>query len=366
VRQAREHGRRILPIGRGAQLAWCGIPADTDLLISTEHLTGIVSHVPADGTLSARAGTTLAELREVARASGHFLTPDAPNPGAHTLGGVLAAGQSGPDRQRFGPARNHVLGMRVLLADGTLARSGGQLVKNVTGYDLHRLYCGSHGSLCLILEVSLRLFPEPQDELYLEADISGQRELIGCASAVRSSAVRPLSLLVERLSQGDAWRAHLRLAGRPAVLAHERAVLETALPASVALRAELGGAAARAAAERVRDRLWSHRGGPFLRVAGPPSSLPAVLTALGREAPAARPLWVQPDLAEVEVAGDFAPALPALEELAGGRRALAVQVFDAASGPWPTLSAESTGSEMMRALKRRLDPEGLFAREPLA
>jgi FAD/FMN-containing dehydrogenase len=356
------------------------------VLLSTARLTGLVSHVPAAGRLPARAGTTLDLVRAAARAGGHFLTPDVPEPAAHTLGGVLAAGQSGPDRLRFGPARDHVLGMKVLLADGTLARTGGQLVKNVTGYDLHRLYCGSHGSLCTILEVSLRLFPEPADELYVEAEIDGRQELVGCAAALRTSVVRPLSLLVERAGPaepgsngsaqatgstggGDRWRVHLRLAGLPAVLDRERAVLESAMPGAAAglVRAvrERRGEDARAAADEVRDRRWAHRRAPFLRVAGPPSCLSAALSELAR-APAAQPVWVEPGLAVIEAGGDFTPALEALARRFEAQPAVSVQVFDGVHGPWPSLTAESPGYELMRALEQRLDPQKLFARRVAA
>ncbi len=374
VTEATRHGRRILPIGRGTQLTWCGVPEATDLLVSTECLSGIVSHVPEDGTIAVRAGTTLEEVRDAARRGGHFLTPDAPEPQMHTIGGLLAAGQSGPDRLRFGPARDHVLGMRVLLADGTVARSGGQLVKNVTGYDLHRLYCGSHGSLCVILEVALRLFPEPEDELYLVADVRGQRELLGCASAVRGSNVRPLSLSVERSEEpsahGDVWRAHLRLAGMSPVLDQERAVLEHALPNEVELRTELRGPEARAAFERTRDRMWSHRAGPYLRVTSPPSDLPAILSELGSSAPG-HPVWIDPGLASVEVGdapdspGGLAGLGAALAERFDGHRHVTVDQHGPGSGPWPSLNARTTGLEMMRALKQRLDPGGLFARQLL-
>ena len=364
ARQMRTAGRRVLPIGRGEQLSWCGVPDEADLLLSTEHLSGIVAHEPADGTLTALAGATLAELADAARAGGHFLTPDVPNPERHTLGGVLAAGQSGPDRLRFGPARDHVLGMRVLMAGGTTARSGGRLVKNVTGYDLHRLYCGSHGSLCMILEVSLRLFPEPEDELYLEVLVAGRRELVGCAHALRSSVVRPLSLLVEREPEDerDRWRVHLRLAGLPAVLERERGVLETALPSAVELVRELRGPEARAAADTVRDRRWDHRGAPFLRVSGPPSCLPGTLADLAQAAPFAAPLWVEPGLAAVEVGGDFAGALELLARRFEAQPAVTVQAFDEHSGPWPTLTAASPGFDLMRALEAKLDPDDFFAR----
>ena len=152
----------MVPCGLGSKLGWTRPPPRADLLVSTRRLAGLLRHEPDDGTLSALAGTPMSELRAAALAGGHWLTPDVAAPRRATLGGVIAAGQSGLDRLRFGPARHHVLGARVMLADGTIARSGGQLVKNVTGFDLHRLYAGSHGSLCVILEVALRLFPAPR------------------------------------------------------------------------------------------------------------------------------------------------------------------------------------------------------------
>jgi len=134
-------------------------PAGADWILSTRRLVGIVAYEPGDGTLTARAGTTFAALDEATERGGHVVTPDVAYPARATLGGAVGEGRSGFDRLRYGPTRHHVLGVRALLADGTFAKSGGQLVKNVTGYDLHRLYCGSRGSLCALVEVSLRLFP---------------------------------------------------------------------------------------------------------------------------------------------------------------------------------------------------------------
>ena len=109
----------------------------------------------------------MAALAETVHAGGHHLTPDVPRPAESTLGGVVAAGQSGHDRVRYGPVRHHVLGVEVALADGSVVRSGGRLVKNVTGFDLHRLHCGAEGSLGILLGASMRLFPRPERTVLL-------------------------------------------------------------------------------------------------------------------------------------------------------------------------------------------------------
>lgn len=110
------HGLRVIPCGFGSKLGWTALTRDPALLVSTRRLSGVVSYEPADGTLSARAGTTMAALRERVLAGGHALTPDVPAAERATLGGVVAAGQSGFDRDRHGPVRHHVLGARVMLA----------------------------------------------------------------------------------------------------------------------------------------------------------------------------------------------------------------------------------------------------------
>src|SRR5260221_4758069 len=162
IRLAAKERWRLSPVGLGLDF-----PAEVDFLFSTRRITGVVAYEPGDGTLSARAGTRMAELERVTRAAGNHLTPRVAAADRSTLGGVLAEGRSGIDRLRYGPSRHHVLGMRVALADGSVVKSGGRLVKNVTGYDMHRLYCRSLGSLCVVLEVSMRLFAGFEREVLL-------------------------------------------------------------------------------------------------------------------------------------------------------------------------------------------------------
>ncbi len=144
--------------GAGTKLAWArGEPA---VELSTVGLDSIVEHNAGDLTAVLEAGVPLARAQERFAEAGQMLALDPPDLGA-TIGGVVATNDSGPLRTRYGGVRDLVVGMRVALADGTVAKSGGKVIKNVAGYDLAKLFAGSFGSLGAILEVSVRLHPNP-------------------------------------------------------------------------------------------------------------------------------------------------------------------------------------------------------------
>ncbi len=165
LRLARGERWTILPLGAGSKLGWARPPERCHVVLSSQNLRGITAYEPADGTLTARAGTPWSELVQATRAR-HHLSPELAGAARATLGGALGAGASGLDRLRYGPLRHQVLGIQALQADGSLVKSGGRVVKNVTGYDLHRLWCGSHGTLCFLLEATLRLYPAPAEEAF--------------------------------------------------------------------------------------------------------------------------------------------------------------------------------------------------------
>jgi glycolate oxidase FAD binding subunit len=130
-----------------------------DVVVSTARLNRILEHEPGDLTAIAEAGVRLSELQAALAPYGQAFALDPP--GDPTLGACLAGDLSGPRRHRFGAMRDLVIGVTVVLADGTIASSGGKVVKNVAGYDLGKLYAGSRGRLGLIARVALRLHPRP-------------------------------------------------------------------------------------------------------------------------------------------------------------------------------------------------------------
>ncbi|RPJ53441.1 MAG: FAD-binding oxidoreductase, partial [Acidobacteria bacterium] len=127
-------------------------------------LDAVSAHEPADLTATVQAGARLGQVEARLAAAGQFVPLDAPLMEEATLGGVLAANLSGPQRCRYGTARDLVLGVRVVHADGTVTKAGARVVKNATAYDLTKLYLGSHGTLGVLIEATLRLFPRPEAE----------------------------------------------------------------------------------------------------------------------------------------------------------------------------------------------------------
>ncbi|MBA2637584.1 MAG: FAD-binding oxidoreductase, partial [Solirubrobacterales bacterium] len=146
-------------VGAGTK-AWGREGAPADIELTTAALDAIVEHNEGDFTVIAQAGLGVAALQERLAAAGQMLALDAPDEGA-TLGGLVASGDSGPLRHRFNAPRDLVIGVQVALPDGTVARAGGRVIKNVAGYDLSKLLCGSFGTLGLISEVAVRLHPRP-------------------------------------------------------------------------------------------------------------------------------------------------------------------------------------------------------------
>jgi glycolate oxidase FAD binding subunit len=167
LRAAVRDGLGVVPWGGGVALPFESAPERYGLALDLGALDSIAEYEPADLTLTAECGVTIAALRAALAPHGQELPLEAAFPARATLGGVLAANASGPRRRRFGAPRDRILGARYLLGDGSSARTGGKVVKNVAGYGLHRLLCGSRGGLGVILEASLKLQPAPAARVVL-------------------------------------------------------------------------------------------------------------------------------------------------------------------------------------------------------
>src|SRR5262245_23791460 len=146
--------------------------------LSTAGCRGIVSYEPTELVITARGGTPLGEVESALQEKGQMLPFEPPHfgPGA-TLGGCIAAGLSGPRRPYAGAVRDFVLGVRILDGKGDDLRFGGQVMKNVAGYDVSRLMAGSLGTLGLLLEVSLKVLPRPAVEATLRLKCSGEEAI---------------------------------------------------------------------------------------------------------------------------------------------------------------------------------------------
>jgi glycolate dehydrogenase FAD-binding subunit len=338
-------------VGAGTKQRW-GRPAHTaDVEIDTAGLDRIVEHNDGDLTAVLEAGVPLARAQRQFAAAGQMLALDPFLGSDHeaTIGGIVATADAGPLRHRYGAPRDLILGITVALSDGTIARSGGKVIKNVAGYDLGKLFCGSFGTLGLILSVNVRLHPLPRATA-TTLGVSRDPELL--AATARSLAAAPFEL--ETLDV--AWRS-----GRGGILARSGGVRARS-------RADEVGSAMRRAGldgvEVVQDdaELWQRqRAGQrsadavLIRVAARPSALAQVLraadacagTVVGRAALGHSFVQLDPDAVET-----FENHLPA-----GAKTA----IFDAPSAlreardPWgpPPPGPEL---ELMRRIKARFDP----------
>lgn len=160
VRDASQARRPLRIVGRGAWLD-AGRPVQASDTLSTRDLTGITQYVPGDLTLTALAGTTLAEIRAATAAHGQWLALDPYGNDDGTIGATVATGSAGPLVTSFARPRDLVLGVEFVTGEGVVARGGGRVVKNVAGFDLTRLLTGSWGTLGVITEVTVRLHARP-------------------------------------------------------------------------------------------------------------------------------------------------------------------------------------------------------------
>ncbi|WP_085665141.1 glycolate oxidase subunit GlcE [Pseudomonas sp. B5(2017)] len=166
-----------LRIQGGNSKAMLGCPVTGEVLDTRSH-RGIVSYDPTELVLTARAGTPLREIEAALHEAGQMLPCEPPHLGPDaTLGGMVAAGLSGPRRPWAGSVRDYVLGTRVITGHGKLLRFGGEVMKNVAGYDVSRLMAGSFGCLGLLTEVSLKVLPRPRQCLSLRLPMGRQQAL---------------------------------------------------------------------------------------------------------------------------------------------------------------------------------------------
>lgn len=335
--------------GAGTKLGWGRLTESAAVELSTARLDRILEHNAGDHTAVLEAGVPLAQAQQTFARAGQRLALDPPlgEEAAATIGGVLATADSGPLRHRFGAPRDLVLGVTVALSDGTIARSGSKVIKNVAGYDLAKLFAGAFGTLGLILSVSLRLHPLPAGRT---TTLGASRDPDTLAAAAVALARAPLEF--EALDV--AWHA-----GRGGLLAqcagHEHA--------RRALRAarEMTDAGLRDVDMTIEDDdLWERQRagqrsgtGAVVRVAHPPSALPAVLravdvaagTLVGRAALGA---------SYVELPSENAAALRRAVAPAPTTLLDAPASLRAESDPWD--EPEPAALHLMRSVKARFDP----------
>ncbi len=268
--------------GGGTKLAWGRTPSPIDIVLSTKRLDKLVAHEYADLTATAQAGARIDDVnRELAR-HGQWLPIESPFEGA-TIGGAVATNDSGPLRHRYGTPRDLLIGIRLALTDGRLIKSGGNVVKNVAGYDLGKLMSGSFGSLAAIVSATFKLTPLPAASSTLIATFDNAAGLVAALSAITGSQLEASTCEVHAsalLSPGKAghYRLLLKFESTPGALnAHVQKA-----------RALVDGAQCDVVAAATESDTWRDHGralwtppGMVVKAAWLPASLGSVLAFVG-------------------------------------------------------------------------------------
>lgn len=192
MKLANDGGLAVSPRGGGSSISLGNPPREVDLVVSTVRMNEVIEHVPGDQVVRAGAGLKLQDLQERLAGSNQMLAVDPPERGAGaTVGGIVAANSSGPRRYRYGTLRDLIIGITVVLPDGTVAKAGGKVVKNVAGYDLGKLFTGSLGTLGVIASANFRLHPLPESARTVAVELADTVSAGQAAQAIMHSQLVP-------------------------------------------------------------------------------------------------------------------------------------------------------------------------------
>jgi glycolate oxidase subunit GlcD len=382
LRAAEREGRSVFPVGASVQrdLRDDELPARA-VALKTTSLARLIEYEPADLVATVEAGMTLADFNREMERAGQWLPLDSPGGSGATLGGIVATGASGAQALGYGAPRSYVLGMKVALAGGRVIRVGGRVVKNVAGYDLCKLFTGSHGTLGVILELTFKLRPRPRREATLVARSSDLGELLKASRTLAGSQLLPVA--VELLSPRMANVLGLCEEGAEFFMLARFAGTEGAVEYQLARAEEI--IEGRAALVRVEDEasLWSRLSeatrlfdeGVAWRACVSPTELGGMLTRLGDSKDAERwGAWhagAGDGCLRVFESGESSPEhgrdarafLTRMRETARGAGGSLVVERAAASfrQSFDSWGLNDSAAFLMKRVKEQLDPSDIFS-----
>jgi glycolate oxidase FAD binding subunit len=263
MRLASSERLSVVPRGSGTKISLGGIPERVDLLVGLARFNRIIEHEPADLTATIEGGALLRDVQAHLGRRRQFLPLDPPSVSHATIGGIIAANASGPRRLLHGAARDLLIGLRVVHADGTITRGGAKVVKNVSGYDMPKLYIGSLGTLGIIVEGTFRIYPLPAVERTWVASFPNGEGVSSAVSGILAAPIVPgrLEVLSSAAAQSIAARAGLSFPQGSIALASSVGSVAEAVDAQIArIRTILkqGGAEGGVLLEGdIQERFWA-------------------------------------------------------------------------------------------------------------
>ena len=400
LKLASERELVVAPAGGFTQQQMGGIPERVDILLQTQRMNRIINYDPGDLTVMLEAGIPFSRVQAKLAKHQQWIPYDAPNLRDATIGGLLATAASGPLKSSFGNLREYCIGVHFVTAEGRIAKGGGRVVKNVAGYDLMKLMAGSFGSLAVITQVNFKLFPKPRQTSTFACSFPTLDEALAFRDRLLHSPLTPICLEIlsprapeylcdppkphdpdeyapaQRIAPpATAWQIVLRTAGSDNVLARYRRELGTAVTREIDGEAE--------------EQFWSwishfsgsvlsrHRNALIVHTHLTIQNVKPALQALERCAPdynffsaavgraatgnlvlAFAPLSVDPPAAMqyAQCVSAFRALLPP------GSSAVVAHCPKEAKTYFDVWGSSATDIEMMRRVKRSLDPKNILNR----
>src|ERR1700741_2096171 len=362
LRVADNAGLSVIPRGGGTKTAWGNPPARADLILSTVRMNQVIEHAWADLTASVESGCTIGTLQNALAQHGQQIAVDPLWPEQATIGGILSANDTGTLRIRYGGLRDLIIGVTIALPDGTLASSGGKVVKNVAGYDLPKLTTGALGTLGVIARAIFRLHPLPSGRRTISFSATSVDEMQRQILAIQDAKLAHTALQIRGDSEGR-FAADILFEGTEAGLAAEESQLLTLV----------GGSALRQSAEFVwgaRQNLWPPPpvNAVVAKLCVLPSAIATTIHSVKRIADP-RNLHFQyvvqaTGIGTLRVEGDAKACKPAIEqiraELERSRSSLVVLHQPLGLEPLEAWGSAGDAISLMRAVKYQLDPKNIL------
>ena len=348
LRFAQEKHFAVVPWGGGTKQRW-GYPVAPAVILETHRLNAIREHTWQDMTCTVEAGCTWASLQSALAQHGQYVALDPLWPEGATVGGIVATNDSGALRLRYGSLRDLIIGMTIVLADGTIAHTGGKVVKNVAGYDLHKLMTGAFGTLGVITSVNFRLHSIPKSTQSFTFSAPSAKPLGGWMLKLLHEQLSTLSIQLRGTTGG--FHLDIQLASLPEVLRTQADLLES-LGRVEGLAVETAAAAVWDARQQLLDRDL------VCKATMLPSEIASFaerVRSLGGES-VTQATGIMTAVFPAAAAGQL-PQLRRDLEAASGSLMVLKQPAESKLDCWGTLP---DSLPLMREIKRRFDPEGVL------